>query len=65
MCEEIVARYRAPGEHFRLVVEVTKRGEELRYRRLFDGEVILERTITPEQAGRILFSLMGKGWHTE
>ena len=65
MGEEIVARYRAPGEHFRLGVEVTKRGEELRYRRLFDGEVVVEKIITPELVGELLFNLMKRGWHTE
>lgn len=67
MSEEIVARYRAPDKTFDIVVEIvrTEGGEDLVYRRLFDGEVVKEEAITPADAVHVVCHLIAQGWPNE
>ena len=64
MEEKVVWRCRAPGP-LEVRVEVAQRGDDLFYRRLFEGEVVVESRITPEKAGQAFSHLLGEGWHTE
>lgn len=60
---ETVARYRAPVEGLVLEVEIAQVGDGIVYRRLLDGEVVKETTITPEQVAVLLGKLPLLGWH--
>lgn len=61
--EETIARYRAPVEGFALEVELVQAGAKLLYRRLWDGEVVKETEVTPQQVAEILGRLPLLGWH--
>jgi len=66
MEEKIVGRYSyIPLRPLELVVELLLKGETLIYRRLFEGDVVKETPITPEQAGRLLPLLRGSDWLME
>lgn len=66
MEEKVVWRYRylllSPLE---LVVELVQVGDRLLYRRLFEGDVVKETPITPEQAARLSWVLGGRNWRKE
>ncbi len=64
MQQKLVWRYRAPGP-LELVVELSQMGEELTYRRLFEGEVVLEKRVSKEQADRARDVLVTGGWRQE
>lgn len=66
MEERVVWRYRyTPLSPLELVVELIQVGETLIFRRLFEGDVVKEAPITPEQAGFLSFLLLGSDWHME
>jgi hypothetical protein len=65
--EEKTGRYRAPGP-LDIAIEIVRPepdADSFLYRRLFEGEVVMEATITPEQAAEISASLIATGWHIE
>ncbi len=64
MEQKLVWRCRVPGP-LEMVAEVVQAGEGLRYRKLFDGEMVESISITPELAGALFFGLAALGWQTE
>lgn len=64
MEERVVWRYRAAGP-MEMVTEVVLANDQLLYRRLFEGEVVVEESISPEAAGLLWAGLVRQGWHLE
>lgn len=65
MQQNIVWRYSTGTEPMKMTVELNQVGEHLVYRRLFNGEVVLEKSVSQEQADRYRDALVIGGWRQE